>query len=118
MTGVEMPCTNRDASLLTKKRRGVAEYSYYNDWRANTVNNNTGFNNQAVIAPARISAEVIGEIKVGCMAAYAYNNNLVRQGNTAFSAAVGFPGAQVDNNVKLYPNNYSAGGAHGLTGTS
>jgi len=113
-----MPCTNRDASLLTKKRRGVAEFSYYNDWRANTVNNNSGFTNQAVIAPARTSAEVIGEIKLGCQSAYAFNNRLVQNGNTSASAATGFPGAQVDSNVALYPPNLSAGGAPGLTGSS
>jgi len=113
-----MPCTNRDASLLTKKRRGVAEYSYYNDWRSNTVNNNSGFTNQAVIAPARTSAEVLSEIKLGCQTAYAYNNQLVQNGNTSASAAMGFPGARYDANVAVYPPNVSAGGAPGLTGTS
>ena len=113
-----MPCTNRDASVLTKKRRGVAEYSYYNDWKTNTVNNNTGFTNQAVSAPARTSAEVIGEIKLGCQTAYAYNNQLVQNGNTSASAATGFPGATYDANVAQYPTNQSAGGAPGLTGSS
>jgi len=113
-----MPCTNRDASLLTKKRRGVAEYSYYNDWRSNTVNNKSGFTNQAVIAPARTSAEVIGEIKLGCQTAYAYNNQLVQNGNSTFSVAVGFPGATYDANVAQYPPNRSSGGAPGLTGSS
>ena len=113
-----MPCTNRDASVLTKKRRGVAEYSYYNDWKTNTVNNNTGFTNQAVIAPARTSAEVLSEIKLGCQTAYAYNNQLVKNGNSTFSVAVGFPGATYDANVAQYPTNNSAGGAPGLTGSS
>lgn len=113
-----MPCTNRDASVLTKKRRGVAEYSYYTSWKAATVNNNSGFNNQAVIAPARTSAEVVSEIKLGCQTAYAYNNSQVQLGNTSASAAVGFPGAVYDSNVAVYPFNPSSGGADGSTGTS
>ena len=112
-----MPCANRDASWLTQKRRGVALNSYYNSWKAATVNSSTG-GNQAMKAPCATGAEVHSEIKVGCTAAYAYNNNQVRLGDTSSSAVLGFAGLPYDANVALYPANVSRGGGHGATGTS
>ena len=84
-----MPCTNRDASLLTQKRRGIALKSYYDSWKAATVNR-TKDGNQAATGPARTNAEVISEIYLGCQAC----------------------------NTTGYPFNPSAGGAGGLTGSS
>ena len=113
-----MPCTNRDASLLTKQRRGIAEYSYYLGWKSQTVNNATGVNNQALSAPCATSAEVHSEILLGCQTAYAINNDSVKIGITANSAAVGFPNVVYDGNVARYPPNSSRGGAPSATGTS
>ena len=93
-----MPCANRDASLLTQKRRGMALNSYYNSWKAATVNSSSG-GVAATTGPARTSAEVIGEIYLGCQTCNAIN-------------------ATTDPNVSRYPSNPSAGGARGLTGSS
>jgi len=116
--GIEMPCTNRDASLLTKQRRGIAEYSYYLGWKSQTVNNTTGFNNQALSGPCSTRAETLSEIKLGCQTAYAINNDAVKLGMSTFSAAVGFPNVAYDGNVARYPPNFSHGGAPSGTGTS
>jgi len=59
-----MGVTNRDSSLLTMKRRGQAENSYYTQWYAATVSKTNP--QQAVTGPARVSAEVIKEITLGC----------------------------------------------------
>jgi len=105
-----MPCANRDASWLTQKRRGVALNSYYNSWKAATVNSSTG-GNQAMKAPCATGAGVHSEIFVGGQACNAYNNNQVRLGDTS-------SGQVYDANVALYPANVSRGGGHGATGTS
>lgn len=59
-----MGVTNRDSSVLTMKRRGVAERSYYEQWKAATVNNANP--QQGLSAPAKVSAEVVSEIALGC----------------------------------------------------
>lgn len=101
---VEMPCTVRDASLVTVKNRGIALNAYYNDWK-NSVN--AANPNAALTPPANTSAEVVAEIREGCVACNAVSNE---------SAKV--LGQTYDSNVSLYPANPSAGGASGLSGTS
>ena len=99
-----MPCTVRDASLVTKKNRNIALNSYYNAWKAATMNTATG--NQAVTGPATTSAEVLPEVREGCTACVGLAN---------FNAmATGAPMG----NVTRYPPNASWCGASGLTGTS
>ena len=97
-----MPCTIHDASLLTQKRRNKALNAYYNDWKSAT---NAG--NMAVTGPAKTSAEVVTEIKLGCNACNAVSNEALKNS-----------GAVYDRNVSLYPNNPSRGGPEGLTGSS
>jgi len=92
-TILEMGTTNRDASQITKKKRGVAEYSYYLNWSAATVANPRA----TPTGPATTSAEVIGEIYVGGVAAIAYNNSLLTP--------------NPDPNHPVYPFNPSSGGA-------
>ena len=58
-----MGVTIRDASLLTQKRRNMAENAYYAAWKAEA---NSG--NAALTAPAKSGAEVLSEIKLGCTA--------------------------------------------------
>ena len=84
-----MGVTNRDASILTKKNRGVAENSYYQQWYTATVVQGKG----GVAGPAKPSAEVVDQIKVGCTAC-------------ATLDAVG-----TDGNASQYPFNPSSGGA-------
>lgn len=99
-----MPTTVRDASLVTKKNRDIALNSYYNSWKAATMN--TAKANAAVTAPAATSAEVIAEVRNGCSACAALDN---------FNAmATGAPMA----NLTRYPPNPSFCGASGLTGSS
>uniref|UniRef100_A0A6C0L8Z0 Uncharacterized protein n=1 Tax=viral metagenome TaxID=1070528 RepID=A0A6C0L8Z0_9ZZZZ len=84
-----MGVTNRDASILTKKNRGVAENAYYQQWyNATVVNGQVG-----VAGPAKTSAEVVAEIRVGCT-------------ECATLDAVGR-----DPNASQYPFNPSSGGA-------
>ena len=99
-----MPCTIRDASLVTAKKRGIALNAYYNDWK-NSVN--TTNPNMALTPPANTSAEVVAEIREGCVACNAVSNEAAKN--------LGLP---YDLNVSLYPANPSAGGASGLTGSS
>ncbi len=101
---VEMPCTIRDASLVTAKNRGIALNAYYNDWK-NSVN--TTNPNSALTPPANTSAEVVAEIREGCVACNALTNETAK-----------VLGQTYDTNVSLYPANPSSGGASGLTGTS
>lgn len=112
-----MPCTNRDASLLTQKRRGMAEYSYYVDWKKNTVNNATGFANQALKGPCVTGAETHLEIGLGGSAAYEINNEAVKLGNSSASAQLYLP-TVYDGNTARYPANSSRGGASSATATS
>ena len=96
-----MPCTVRDASLVTVKNRNKALNAYYNDWKNNTVNSTTP--NLALNAPAATSQEVIPEIRQGCEAC----NAVANETNKVL-------GLTYDTNVALYPPNRSTGGAHGL----
>jgi hypothetical protein len=84
-----MGTANRDASQVTVKKRNQAENAYYNDWKNATVLA-TGSTNVAVTRPTGAGAQVIEEIKLGCVSCY---------------AATG-----VDKN-QLTPPNYSSGGA-------
>lgn len=84
-----MGVTNRDSSVLTMKRRGIAENSYYTQWKAATVNNSNP--QQGLKAPAGVSAEVVTEIALGC--------------STCASGTV------TDPNNATYPFNPSSGGA-------
>jgi hypothetical protein len=86
-----MGTANRDASQVTVKKRNQAENAYYNDWKNATVLAN-GPVNAAVTRPTGAGAQVISEIKLGCVACY---------------AATG-----VDVNQNAIPN-YSTGGAGG-----
>lgn len=61
-----MGTANRDSSVLTMKRRGMAEKSYYDQWKNATMNTANAMG--GVTAPARTSAEVVAEITVGCTA--------------------------------------------------
>ena len=102
---VEMPCTVRDASLVTTKNRGIALNAYYNDWKNSVVNSNRP--NAALTPPANTGAEVVAEIREGCVACNALTNETAK-----------ILGQTYDRNVSLYPANPSAGGASGLSGTS
>lgn len=59
-----MGVTNRDSSLLTQKRRGMAENSYYQQWSTATMSNANP--QQGLKAPAIVSSAVVSEIKIGC----------------------------------------------------
>jgi len=59
-----MGVTNRDSSLLTMKRRGMAENSYYTQWVAATVRSSNP--QQGLTAPARVSSAVVSQITLGC----------------------------------------------------
>ena len=64
-----MGVSNRDASLLTQKRRNIAVNAYYESWKSAT---NTG--NSAITGPARASAEVVSEKNLGCTACFILTN--------------------------------------------
>ena len=100
-----MPCTVRDASLVTVRNRNKALNSYYQSWKAATVSAAAPV--QSLKAPAITGAEVLTEAKLGCSACYAYQNQLNKDA-----------GEPYDSNITVYPFNPSAGGASGLTGTS
>jgi len=86
-----MGVTNRDASILTKKNRGVAQNAYYQQWyNATVVNGRPG-----VAGPASTSAEVVAEIRVGCTEC----------------ATLDAVAAGTDRNASQYPFNPSSGGA-------
>ncbi len=99
-----MPCAVRDASLVTIRNRNIALNSYYNSW-SSAVNGTP--TNHAVTPPAATSAEVISQIAAGCSACFAVSNDARR-----------LAGETYDANRAVYPNNPSAGGASGLTGSS
>jgi len=65
-----MGVTNRDSSLVTQKMRGMAGFSYYQQWQTATMSNANA--NAATIAPARVSAEIIPQIYVGNTADIAF----------------------------------------------
>ncbi len=92
----------RDASLVTVRNRNKALNSYYQGWAAATVNSSNA--NPALKAPAATSAEVVGQIKLGCVACTIYNNSLLTP--------------NPDPNQVLYPFNPSACGAASKSGPS
>jgi hypothetical protein len=96
-----MGTANRDASQVTKRNRNKAENSYYQGWKAATVN---GSGNSALTAPGASGAESLLEARDGCYVCTVYNNS---------SSANPDP-----NMLSLNPPNRSAGGAGGLTGNS
>ena len=92
----------RDASLVTKRNRNKALNAYYQDWKNNTV---LAANvNPAMKAPAATSAEVVAQIKEGCVACTIYNNSRITP--------------NPDPNQVLYPFNPSACGAASRSGQS
>ena len=90
-----MPCTIRDASIVTVRNRNKALNSYYNDWKNKTVLSTAA--NSATTPPASTSAEVVAEIRLGCQACLAVSNNT----NKIFGLAY-------DANISLYPENPSS----------
>ena len=95
-----MPCTVRDASLVTKKNRDIALYSYQQQFVGATMNTSNA--NPALTAPAVTSAVVVKQIQLGCTACDALANW----------------NANVNANNARYPFNPSSGGASALTGSS
>ena len=69
----------------------MAENSYYTQWKAATMNTSSPL--PGVTSPARVSAEVIAEITLGCSTCAANAN------------------PQTDPNLSAYPFNPSSGGA-------
>jgi hypothetical protein len=99
-----MPPTVRDASLVTQRKRNIALNSYYETWKAATVNSSNP--TSALKAPAATGAEVVKQISAGCRACYVLDNEALKEQGLG------------DPNVSRYPANPSAGGASGLTGQS
>jgi hypothetical protein len=69
-----MGIANRDASQLTMARRNRAQNSYSNDWK-NAIARGV----QVATPPARTSAEVVTEIKLGCVSCFSINGNDLNQ---------------------------------------
>ena len=69
-----MGIANRDASQLTKARRNRAENAYSNDWKSAIANGVS-----VATPPARTSAEVVTEIKLGCVSCFTINENDLNQ---------------------------------------
>jgi hypothetical protein len=99
-----MPTTVRDASLVTQRKRNMALNSYYETWKAATVNSSSPVS--GLKAPAATGAEVVKQISAGCRACYILENEALKE------QGLGNP------NLSRYPANPSAGGASGLTGQS
>ncbi len=97
-----MGVTNRDASLITQRNRNRALNSYYEAWKTANVTGSVA--NNTMKAPAATSAEVVAQIKAGCVSCTILNNASVTP--------------NPDPNQVLYPANPSAGGARSLTGSS
>ncbi len=95
-----MSLTVRDASLVTQRNRNKALNAYASGF-SSAINSSTGAQ-QGLKAPGLTGAEVVGEIKLGCIACTVYQNELIKQGR-----ASGTP----DTNLSLYPFNPSSGGA-------
>jgi len=100
-----MPCTVRDASLVTVRKRNKAINSYYQAWKSATVSAAAPV--QSLKAPGITGAEVLTEAKIGCTTCFIEQNEINKDA-----------GQPYDPNVSRYPFNPSAGGASGLTGTS
>ena len=88
-----MGVANRDASLLTQKRRNMAENAYYNGWKAAVA----AGGNTALTGPARAGADVLSEIKLGCTACTILEEN------------------GSDPNKTRYPANFSSGKNTGVS---
>ena len=99
-----MPPTVRDASLVTQRKRNMALNSYYETWKAATVNSSSPVS--GLKAPAATGAEVVKQISAGCRACYILDNEALKEQGLG------------DTNLSRYPANPSAGGASGLTGQS
>jgi len=99
-----MPATVRDASLVTQRKRNMALNSYYETWKAATVNSSSPVS--GLKAPAATGAEVVKQISAGCRACYILENEALKEQGLG------------DPNLSRYPANPSAGGASGLTGQS
>jgi hypothetical protein len=69
-----MGIANRDASQLTKARRNRAENAYSNDWKTAIINGV-----QVATPPARTSAEVVTQIKLGCVSCHTIYGDDVNQ---------------------------------------
>lgn len=90
-----MSVTVRDASLVTKRNRNIAENSYYTQWKNATVL--SAAPSQATSNPTGAGAQVVAEIKLGCQACVARNDFGVIPPSDA--------------NTQVYPFNPSSGGA-------
>ena len=84
----------RDASLVTKRNRNQAEFSYYQGWQNATVLSANP--SPATTTPTGAGAQVVAEIKQGCQACNIYTNSRITP--------------NPDPNTTLYPFNPSAGG--------
>ena len=87
-----MGVANRDSSLLTQKRRNMAENAYYNGWKAAVAAGNAG-----LTSPGKSGAEVLSEIKLGCTACTIIEEN------------------GSDPNKQRYPANFSSGKDTGVS---
>ena len=87
-----MGVANRDSSLLTQKRRNMAENAYYNGWKAAVAAGGNGFT-----SPGKSGAEVLSEIKLGCTACTIIEEN------------------GSDPNKQRYPANFSSGKDTGVS---
>lgn len=90
-----MPTRVHDASLVTKRNRNKAENAYYQAWKTATVLSSRP--TVATTNPTGAGAQVVSEIRLGCMACTAYNNSLITP--------------NPDPNTTVYPFNPSSGGA-------
>jgi len=88
-----MGVANRDSSLLTQKRRNMAENAYYNGWKAAVA----AGGNAALTGPAKAGAEVLSEIKLGCTAC-----TIIAENGS-------------DPNKQRYPANFSSGKNTGVS---
>jgi len=101
-----MPTAVRDASMVTKRNRDMAEFAAYTSWQKETMG--SAKPNAAVRAPVVGGANSIAEVTTGGIATNAFNNEFVKNGGNA-STIFGTLG--YDSNVAFYPPNPSSGGA-------
>lgn len=97
-----MPTAVRDASMVTKRNRDMAEFAAYTTWQKQTMGSANP--NAAARAPVVGGANSIAEVTTGGIATNAYNNEFVKNG--ANLSTLGY-----DRNVAFYPPNPSSGGA-------
>ena len=98
-----MGTTNRDASQITVRNRNKALNAYYEAWKTANVTGGS-VPNGTLKAPAATSAEVVAQIKAGCVACTILTNAGLA--------------TNPDPNQVLYPSNVSRGGAQSQTATS